>query len=263
MGGTKTSTWVLGTVFLALLILAGAWLLLIAPAMDAAAENRSQAENEQARIDQLQVQLVELKKDFENLDEYQADLAELQVQIPPVLDMSELTRQLATIASDSGVFIDSFTASTSISLSEALAAEVPATDAAVTDATAAEGEAAATDPAAETAPSAAAASAVPAGFYAVPISVQVLGPYANTLAFLQHFQTGNPRLLLVTSLNLEGQAAASAQGGKPAMADGDPATSIDGYAFVLQDPSAATGDPVIDEAPATLPVPNGQPNPFS
>ncbi len=72
MSTSKTMPWVLGTAVLALAIIAGAWLLLISPGLSAAADSRQQAESEQSRIDQLQLQLVQLKKDYANLDDFKA-----------------------------------------------------------------------------------------------------------------------------------------------------------------------------------------------
>ena len=82
MGSSKTAPWVLGTAFAAVLILIGSWLLVISPKMASASDKREQAQSEQARIDQVQIQLVGLEHDFENIGVFRGKLKDLQVQIP-------------------------------------------------------------------------------------------------------------------------------------------------------------------------------------
>lgn len=290
MNTSKTMPWVLGAALLALAIIAGAWLLLISPGLSAAADNRQQAESEQSRIDQLQMQIVQLKKDYANLDEFKATLGALQTQIPPTANISELTRQLDAMAQATGVYLTSVVPSTSLEVappaapapaadagsSDGTVADGTSTDGTATDGTATDGTAtdgAATDGAA--APQAQPGPQAPANFYAIPIEVRLVGGYDATLAFIEQVQTINPRLLLVTSLALTGQTEASpAEGGRPALKVGDPETVLQAYAYVLAETPVAdleaatagtTDGSATDETPApTLPVPSGrQPNPFS
>ncbi len=107
--------------------------------------------------------------------------------------------------------------------------------------------------------------AVIAGFAQVPITVEVVGTYANVTAFLNDVQAGTQRLLLVTGLDAKKTDAAEASGGRPATADGDLDLLISGSLYVLQDQAAAATPEVTDPAtpPAPLPVPPGDKNPLA
>lgn len=274
MTGVKATSWIVGAVVLALLVLAGAWFGLVSPGLDAAADSRSQAEVEQSRADQLQVQLAQLKKDFANLDTFKAELATLHAQVPAELALPTLTRDLVALAEATGVTIAGITPSTSMP-AVAPAAAVPA-DSTTADSTTADAGAAgdSTSPSASASPDTAApaadattaAAAAPANLFAVPVQLHVLGTYDATLAFLDQLQNGSHRLLVVNQLQLTSvRETRAAAGGMPALAPGDLDTTIDLYAYVLQDgataPAAgAATDPAAPAAP--LPVPATQPNPF-
>lgn len=267
MTRNRTAAWIGGAVVLAMLLLAGAWTLLIGPRFEAAATFRADAENEQVRIDQLEIQLEGLKKDYEQLPAFEAELAALRVEMPAEMQLSDLTRQLGALAAESGVTILAMTPSTSIQLSAALAVPAPAApapDTAATDGTAAESTEAA--PADGTATDGTAVDpnamapvtpVVSPNLYAIPIEIRTIGGYLPTLAFLDKFQTANPRLLLVRQVSLAGQPEAAAKGGRPAVAEGDPEMTIQAYAYVLVDPMATPEAPVDAELPA-----GGGVNPF-
>ncbi len=83
MRASKTGPWVLGTAFAAILVLVGAWLLLHLSALRRRRQTRGQqAVNEQARIDQLRIQLAALKTDYDKLDTSRRTSPSLQIQIP-------------------------------------------------------------------------------------------------------------------------------------------------------------------------------------
>jgi Tfp pilus assembly protein PilO len=241
MGTSKTAPWVFGTAILAVLMLIGAWFLAISPKLSAAADESDQTQAQQARVDQLQIQLAGLKHDFENIESFRTQLQDLQVQIPTDQQLSTLLRQVSTIATETSIVLTSVTASS------------PA--AVVGTASADSATAAAPAAAAATAP--APAQAV-TGFYAIPIEVVVVGTYPNTVAFLDKLQTGNPRLILVSRIDLVRQEVTGAQGGVPALAAGDIQLTFTAYAFAMPD----ARQPVVAPTPAPLPEPAAQPNPF-
>jgi hypothetical protein len=100
-----------------------------------------------------------------------------------------------------------------------------------------------------------AAAAAPEGFVAVPVTITVLGPFLNSLAFLSDLQA-DPRLFLITGIDGEGQGEAEAGDGRPATHVGDVEMVITGYLYVLSDPNAATGD---TEEPADGSLPSLDP----
>lgn len=261
MGGARKSPWVIGTVLLAVLLIAGAWFLLISPSLDEAASNRAQAQTEQDRIDLLEAQLASLQADFERIDDFRDELAQLRGQVPGGVEISELTRQVNSLATRTGVAVLNVTATSPVLVSvvdpEAQAAAQAAADAAA-DAAAADELADPTTDAATPAP------ALPSTeYYAVPVNFVTYGDYQNTLSFVEALQTENLRLVLVTDVHATRLAATGSTGGRPAVADGALETRLSAYVIVVPSDGSEADDPEADDDVPSLPVPTpGQPNPF-
>lgn len=251
MGTSKTAPWVLGTAFFAAVILIGAWLLAISPKLAAASDDRDQTQGQQARVDQVQIQLAGLKHDFENIADFRTQLQDLQIQIPSDEQLSTLVRQLSTIATETSMVVTSVAPG---SATEVVTAGAPAAGKATTDSASAGQPASGT----ATAPGQTAATQAGKGLYAIPIEMIVVGTYPSTVNFLDKLQTGNPRLILVSRLDAVSQEVAGAQGGIPALAVGDIQLTFTAYAFAMPDPR----QPVVAPTPAPLPEPGAQPNPF-
>jgi len=262
--GVKTSTWVLGAAFLAVVVLAGSWFLAISPTLATAQETRAEAQSVEDRNDLLRFDLATLKKQYENLDESKAEMATLRVQIPTAAELADYAREIAGLAEARGATITTVTVGTPLDVVPAAptAAPVPvveapaegaATESEPTDGVATDG--AATDGAV---PAQAVGAAPIEGFVAVPIDITALGTTANVMAFLDDLQQSSARLFLVTALNGTGQAVTEASGGRPATALGDLELRITGYIYVLKDTTATTTpEGGADAAPEPLPVPDG------
>lgn len=245
MGGAKRSTWIGGTVFAALVILAATYFLAVSPMLATASDTRAEVASTQLSNDLLQLKIKKLAADFAKLPEYKADLAAIRVQIPVGADLSGYLRQLDTIAVAHSVTVTAVGPSPAQTVVPAVPAVAPAAAAAPTPAPTATVSAA---PAAGASAAAApAANAAPVGFAAIPFTLTVVGTYDNALAFLSDLQNATPRLFLVTGLTGTSQPKAEASGGKPATALGDIELKIDGFTYVLTDPSAV---PAV-AAPAT------------
>jgi len=262
MGSTKSAPWFVAATLASVVILALSWFFAISPAMTVAAEARSQAAQESDLNDLLQLQIATLADQFAHLDEYKADLAALRVQVPAEADLSELNRELQALATSTGVTLTAVQQSVPAAFVPAVA--VPAavaptttdggtTEAAGTDAPA--GAVAAADPAP--------AAVAPVGFYAVPVSVTLVGSYEQASAFLSSFQTGSQRLFLAASITALAQEETGATNGRPALAAGDLELTVTGFAYVLQGSAAAVPEaPAEETAPPALPEPSDQRNPF-
>lgn len=255
MSGAKRSTWIGGTVFVALVIMAAAWFFAVSPMMSAAAEVRSEAEQTREMNEILDLKVEQLKADFARLPEYEAELAGIQLQIPTDAMLADYLRQLDQIAVAHSVALTTVTPS----IPQAVVLATPVVTA--PEPTPAEDTEGAAESGEVEAPPAPVANNGPPGFTAIPFSLTVVGTYDNTLAFLNSLQTGTQRLFLVTSFTGTAQKQGDAGGGKPATAVGDQELVIAGYTYVLPDALAVpeTTDPAAAPVAPPAAVPGKNP----
>ena len=233
MGTAKRSTWIGGTVFVALLISAAAWFLAISPMFAAASESRAQTESTMQSNDVLALQVTQLKVDFAKLPEYKSELDSLRTEIPTGAELASYLRQLSEVATAHTVTITAVSPAPPMTFVPVVPVAPVVAVAPVPTETADT-----TTEAVTAAPVVASGPVVPAGFAAIPYSITVVGTRDNALAFLEQVQKGTPRLFLVTGLTATAQEVAEAGGGRPATAVGDQELSITGFAYVLPDPLA-------------------------
>lgn len=258
------TTWVGGTAFAAVLALAGGWTLGVSPQIDAADEAELQKVSVDAQNATLEAKLVELKAQYENLEQYRAELAALEVQIPRTAQLSDYLRQVSSIAEASGAFVVSVKPGPPIAMSDAAAAGAAAAPPPAAETADAGAPAEATDggeaaeptdaegTTAQPVPPAASGLNVP-GFVAVPVDITLLGSVETVTTALAQLQTGSTRLFLVTAITGAGTDAKEASEGKPATNKGDIEMTISGYVYVVEslDPPAEDG---ATEAPALPPA---------
>lgn len=274
MGGSKARSWTLGTAVLALLILVGVWFLVVSPQLASAAETNQATEDELARGDILRARLATLQAQFEDLDEYKAELEELEDQIPTTAELAEYVREAQTVAAESGITIVGMTPGVPMAVQPPVVVQPEPAGDVTDDPEADEADGEANDEADdEDAPAQAAPPASP--LVAVPVSFTVVGTYAGATAFMDALQTAVPRLLLVTSMTAVSQSVSEGTGGRPATAAGDLELTIDGMIYVLPPKDATPGadpdDPADDQAvneagdeQGTLaPLPSTERNPFA
>lgn len=274
MGKTRSAGWVGGTVVLVLAVLLGTWFMLALPRLAAAEETRLQADETKARNDLLELEVAQLRADFLKLDDYRAQLEAIKVQVPPEKRLPDITNMINQLAVNAMVTVTEISPAPAVvvSIPTPLVVAQPAADPAVdpaveeAEATADEAEAAADDQA-DTEPAAPAAPTGPAqieGFVAIPLSVKIIGPYPNVVAFLEQLQMREGRLFLVTELDAIRQKTAEATSGKPPTADGDLELKITGYFYTLTDLPGLT--PAVEgedgEEPAEPVMPGSDRNPF-
>jgi Tfp pilus assembly protein PilO len=263
MGGAKRSTWIGGTVFAALVIMAATYFLAVSPMLATASDTRAEVVATQQSNDALQRKITKLAADFAKLPEYKADLAAVRVQIPVGADLSGYLRQLDAIAVAHSVTLTTLGPSVAQKVVPAVSAAAPAaavpTPAPTAESSAADATATgrlsghrrrwpgptasapaapATDATGTGAAAAPAANAAPVGFAAIPFTMTVVGTYDNGLAFLSDLQNATPRLFLVTALTETSQSKTDAGGGRPATALGDIELTVTGFTYALTDPYA-------------------------
>lgn len=272
MSATRAGGWVAGAIVLIVAIVAATWFFGAQPRLDSASETLDQAATTRAQNVSLRQEVAQLKKDFANLDEYRAELSALRAQVPTTAQLSDYARALQALADAAGVTLTDLAPGAPQTISPPGADQAPAApttadgaDPAADPATA--GTSGAQDPAA--AATAALAQQID-GLVAVPVTVTVVGAYANVSTFLQSVQTGADRLLLAVSLNGTRQQQSEASGGRPATADGDLELAIDGWLYVLpqgadyQEFEQAQGDETATpDTPGTPELPGSDRNPFA
>ena len=255
-GAAKKKTWIGGTAFVAVVLFAMAWFLLVSPVLATAADTRDQTESTETQNAELQKKVNQLKAEFANLDEYKAELATIATQITPTLDLAPYILQIDELAAASEVVVLELAPQTPylVTLAEAPTAAAGAggavsTEAAPSPSPSPSASAGATD-GATPAPAPANVEA-PAGMTAVPVTITVVGPYAGTVSFLEALQK-TTRLFLVSGLSGTTQNEQQGNGGRPATELGDQELKIEGFLYVM--PSlAATPDP--SSEPTTRPMP--------
>ncbi|KQR16194.1 hypothetical protein [Cellulomonas sp. Leaf334] len=258
MSGAKRSTWIGGTVFVALVIMLAAWFFAVSPTMSAAAEVRSEAEQTREMNEILDLKVDQLKADFAKLPEYQAELAGIQLQIPTDAMLADYLRQLDQIAVAHSVALTTVTPSIPQTVVLAAPVVTAAPEPAPTEGT--EGTEGSAD-GVEAPPAPAPGAGGPTGFTAIPLSLTVIGTYDNTLAFLNSLQNGTQRLFLVTGFTGTAQKEGDASSGRPATAVGDQELVIAGYTYVLPDALAVpeTTDPAAAPVAPPAAVPGKNP----
>ncbi|PFG33097.1 hypothetical protein [Sanguibacter antarcticus] len=232
MSQIKSSTFILGTVLISLAILAMVWFLGASPALSDASLANDETETIALRNAELRAETAVLADEFERIDELEAELAGLRTQIPGDDEMTAFNRYVDEVATLRGVTVLAVTADPAVQvmpLAETAAAADGTTDA----------------PAVET--------TEVANLYAVAVNITVLGTYDNAIQFLDDLQRLSSRFYGVQTLNLAGQEAAEASGGKPAIVAGDVEQTISGYLFVMpvDELETTTDEPdaTVDAAP--------------
>ncbi len=238
----KATPWVIGTAFVSILILVLAWMVGVGPQMETAQQARDDAERVEMQNVAHQRRLNELREQFQHLDEYKAEIAEIAVQLPPEDDEPAFIREIAAAAASAGVFV----VSVINDAPEPFLAGAPADPAPAAE----ESEDSEGEDAAEEAPTGTPQVTGIDGFVAVPFSITVLGTYDATVRFVelaQQFQ----RLFVVTGLTVEGQRPSAPSGGKPEVFEGDAETVVNGYVYVLQDTAQSAPVPEGEDDAAT------------
>ncbi|GAB7189791.1 hypothetical protein NUM3379_04970 [Kineococcus sp. NUM-3379] len=218
---SKSGAWIAGTAAVGVLVLLGAWMLLISPMRTQAADLADQRVQVESNNAMIRTRTAQLKAQFETLDAQRAKLAEVRAQMPADAEVPALLRQLEGYAASSGATLTGVTPGTATPF-------VPT----------------GTDPAQAT------GTAVAAGLYAVPLTVTSAGTFAETELFLKNLQADMRRFLLIDNLSV------TAGGNVPGEVD----TTITGKIFVLRDEAAAPAQPATTAPATTAPAADAAPS---
>jgi len=257
----KTSTWVGGTVVLAVLMLVATWFVGVSPTIAATSTAHADAEAAETRNVQLQADLDRLAQQFAELDASKAELASIERQIPTDAQLAAYIRTVQTVAEEVGVVLIGYDVGQP-ELVVPVEGEAPAEPVTTTDSDEASDEA--TDEASDeatdetgTSTPVTPASFVPIdGFVGMAVTLSVIGAPDKVSAFVERVQTGTERLHLVTGFTGLGLVAGPPESGRPQINEGDMEMAVSGYVYSLA-PSATTVAPT--EEPTLAPLPGVTP----
>jgi Tfp pilus assembly protein PilO len=217
--------WIVGTVVLVGAVAALGWFAGIQPALQAAAATDAARVDVAAQNALYEAQLVQLREDFEHIDELRAQVQELRAVIPDHADYAGFVAELNALAGATATTVTNvvigdatwYAAAPTGAAPPPASEPTPTADAAAADAGAA---AAGTDGGTQVVPLPGADGSVNgSNFVAIPVQLQVTGDYASFIRALQ----GSQRLFLVTGFS----------------AVTDAPTSVSGLLYVL------LGDPIV------------------
>lgn len=218
--------WIIGTVLLSAAVIALGWFLGVSPKLAETADTQLQILAVSSQNAQYEADLAALKVEYEKLPQITAELEALRVSLPPTAEYAEFVAQLNQISSKAGVSVSGLTPGVP-QLFTPVAAPVV------------EGEAVAADPV---------APAADTNFVVVPISIEVGGTVDEVTRFIGGLQGGD-RLFLLTGVDmteLPKKEKAKTAGGF--------LTKIDGYIYVLLDPTLAVTPEATPTAEAEVPT---------
>lgn len=215
--------WLLIAAVVSVGVLLIGWFVGISPELDKKAAAEEQIANVEQQNAGIQVVINQLTADNAKMDEFEAELKELQVALPPGGELSTFLGQLHQLEITSGVVVKSFSAGSGMPF-----VAVPnGTDTVVSP------------------------LVTSANFIVIDVQLNVTGTRQEVLDFVQALQLGD-RLFLINSLSVQGGDEVSEDG------EGEPVATpytgnISGYIYVLVDPKAPppTVTPVVVEPEPT------------
>lgn len=238
----KNRLWLIGSILVMALIVAGGWVVGVQPQLAAIAD----AETQKAAVDDTNARnaqvLAQLKKDSADLPTLKAKLAELAASVPDGSSIPPFTDQLNALYTSSNVICVDQAFADAVAYKPVTPVAPPAAAATSTSTPSPTPTPVATAAAAPTASPAGVPPVVNAlitsqNFAAQPVTITVRGQYADILTFVNGLQTG-PRLFLVTGLST---APTTGTDAAPGRLDG----KVVGYIYSLtsaqEQPASAGG----------------------
>jgi len=242
----KNRLWIICSVLVMALVVAGGWFLGVQPQLGAFADAEAQTASVQQTNEKYAQTLAKLKKDSENLPALKAKLASLAASVPEGSDIPAFIDQLNALYTASNVVCVDQAFSDAVAYSPVAppaAATPAATSAPTSGATPAPTPSAA--PTEAGMPPVVSSLITATNFAARPVSVTVRGQYGDILNFVSGLQSG-ARLFLVTSFSTVPAADTAAPAGTLD-------AKVSGYVFSLtpegqgggtsQTPGTSAGSP--------------------
>lgn len=210
----KNRMWVIGAILAMVVIVAGGWLIGIAPQLAVAVSANTDRANVVATNTRNEILLAKLKRDYQNIDALKNHVSTLRESVPSSADISSFVTELNSLANARKVTLKS------IAVSDAKP-YTPTTQA----------------PAAKNTPASSLQTnpkITSTNFVTIPVQIAVTGDYGKVLDFVNDVQLGR-RLFLVSTLSSTGSTNSKGIKGNPTTSGGAQKVdcSITGYIYVL------------------------------
>ena len=166
----RAARWYIAAGLSAVLVLVAGWFLLVAPQRATAEETQLTAESKEAVNLQTEQQIASLKAQYKDLPDIEKQTAAIRSKLPQSPSMPSLIRQLSSLAKTSGV---------------ALVAVAPQTPVPLTDAGAGQSS-----------------LATPGQVNQIPVTIKVVGRFANVRLFLSGVERLD-RAVLLTGVTIK------------------------------------------------------------
>ncbi|AYG03002.1 hypothetical protein [Gryllotalpicola protaetiae] len=241
--------WLIGGVVVAALVAVLAWVVGIHPQLQQASAADEQKISAQSQLQQTELQLGQLKKDYASIDALKAQLATLQQSVPGTQKVTDFFRQVAQQSGAANVSVTSITVGEPTAYAPTAAGgSAPASTPAPTASASApaSGGTATPAPSATPTPNATSVAVAPpvstdplinnANFVMLPVSLSATGDTAAVSAFTSAVQNQGPRLFLVNKITLAQNASAPDTGTKsstPTAASPAETATLSGFIYVL------------------------------
>lgn len=262
-----TRIWMLGAFLISILAAAGVYSLLISPELDKASTARSEFESAKELNNLLDTQILAAQAAAKNVDDWKAEIAAIELDLPPTPEQSALERLLNDSLSKEGLPALSI----SYGSPSGLASPAQPTSTEPTPADASTNADATATPSPTEDPNADAgatgdttaggdSSAPVTDLFQTPVTISTAGKPASLMRFLLDMQTQNARFFTVTNFSISRSAATDATPAQPALEAGDWVISITGSVYNLFDSELSL--PTKEPATTTPYAGEGVPNPF-
>jgi Tfp pilus assembly protein PilO len=206
----SSQKWYLGAVVAATLVMLAGWFLLVAPQKSSAQEITASVEAKQSANASTEREIAALKAQFKDLPALQKQAAEIRSRMPQTPNLPSLLRTLSANAKAAGVSLVTWSPQEPVAL---------------------------TGTAGQRAAAGTSILATPGQVNQIPITLNVVGRFANLRLFLNSIEQMN-RSMLVTSLDIKRSEGASTAPGNALT------VSINGRVFIANPgmPTAASTD---------------------
>lgn len=210
----KNRMWVIGSIVVMVVTVAGGWLIGIAPQLaEVASANRDRVAVMSANS-RNEILLAKLKRDYENIDALKNQVSTLHESVPTTADVSSFVTELNSLAIARKVTLKS------INVSDARAYTPSNQSTAAKTSTSGSPQ---TNPKITT-----------ANFVTIPVTIGVAGDYSKVLDFVNDVQLGR-RLFLVSTFSSMGATNSKGIKGSPTTSGGSQRvdSTIAGFMYVL------------------------------